>query len=65
MDVVEIQCGFVDWFQLAQGKIHWRAVLHTAVNHRILAEPISACQEAFCCVEAFMFSSWHSYFDKH
>jgi hypothetical protein len=54
VDVVEIECGYLDWIQLAQGTMHWRAVLYTTVNHRIPAEPISACQEEFCCIEGFI-----------
>jgi hypothetical protein len=30
-----IGCEHVDWIYVAQGVVHWRALVITAVNHRV------------------------------
>jgi hypothetical protein len=37
MDLREIGWGSVDWIQLAQDRDRRRAVVNTAMNHRVLA----------------------------
>jgi hypothetical protein len=37
MDFREIGWGSVDWFQLAQHRYRWRALVNTAMNLRVLA----------------------------
>jgi hypothetical protein len=37
MDVREIGWGSVEWIQLAQDRVRWRAVVNAAMNLRFLA----------------------------
>jgi hypothetical protein len=37
MDLRKIDWGSVDWIQLAQDRVWWRAVLNAAINLRVLA----------------------------
>jgi hypothetical protein len=35
MDLLEVECGDVDWIELAQNRDRWRALLNAAMNLRI------------------------------
>jgi hypothetical protein len=35
MDLREVGCGSADWFDLAQDRDRWRAVVHTVMNLRV------------------------------
>ena len=35
MDFKEVGCGSMDWFELAEGRDRWRAVVNVAVNLRV------------------------------
>jgi hypothetical protein len=35
-DIKETGCKFVDWIQLAQDRVQWRAVVKMAMNFRVL-----------------------------
>jgi hypothetical protein len=37
MDLREIDCGSVDWIQLAQDRDQWRALVNTVMNLWVLA----------------------------
>jgi hypothetical protein len=36
MNIREVACENVDWIHLPRGRIHWRAVVNTAMNLRVL-----------------------------
>jgi len=45
----EIVWEGVNWIELAQDRIHLRAVMYMVMEHIILqAERLSACQQGFC-----------------
>jgi hypothetical protein len=33
--IVEIECGSMDWFNLAQDRDPWRALVNTVMNFRV------------------------------
>jgi hypothetical protein len=35
MDVLEIECGGVDWIGLAQNRYRWRALVNSVMNFRV------------------------------
>jgi hypothetical protein len=42
MDIREIGWGSVGWFQLAQNRVRWRALVNTVMNLRVLAQGSSS-----------------------
>jgi len=35
MDLQEVGCGGIDWFDLAQNRIRWRALVKAVMNLRV------------------------------
>ena len=35
VDLQEVGCGDVDWLELAQGRVGWRALLNAVMNLRV------------------------------
>jgi hypothetical protein len=35
MDLQELGCGGMDWFELAQGRDRWRTLVSTVMNPRV------------------------------
>jgi len=35
MDLIEMECNFVDWIQLTQVRVHWREILNATMKLQI------------------------------
>jgi hypothetical protein len=43
VDLTEIGWDGTDWIDLAQDRDHWRTLVNTVINHRMLGRFLSSC----------------------
>jgi hypothetical protein len=62
VDLKEVECEDIGWFEMAEDKVKWRAFANTLIeeNHLVVAsgfDPLSYCWEQRCSSQSLSCSS--------